>query len=276
MWGIVLKKIFILFFTVVCVVVFIPAFIIFVLDFGNIPSKTENEIRITALLDGKVSEFELEEYLEGVLAAEMPASFHEEALKAQAVAARTYILRKKDHTDNDHPEAFVCGDSTHCKAYLSKEQITEKLGEPWHKEYGGKIKNAIKSTKGEIAVFGGEPIEAVFHSASGGITENAADVWGGDVPYLVSVESPGDEIAPVFFNDVSVNYDDFKEKIGGDIAPYVGEIVRNTSGSVKTVDFGGRLFEGVEVRKMFSLPSANFSITANGDEFVFHCKGKEL
>ncbi len=274
MWGITLKKIFILFFTVVCVVVFVPAIIIFVFDFGNLPSGTENEIRITALLDGEVLEFGIEEYLEGVLAAEMPASFHEEALKAQAVAARTYIIRKKEHTDNDHPEAFVCGDSTHCKAYLANEQISEKFGEGWHKEYGEKIKNAIKSTKGEIAVYGGEPIEAVFHSASGGITENAVDVWGGDVPYLVNVESPGDELAPVYLNDVPVKSDDFKAKIGEDIAPYVGEIIRNTSGSVKTVDFGGRIFEGVEVRRMFSLPSTNFSITANGDEFVFHCKGK--
>ena len=274
-----MRKLFYLFFSVVFAVVFVPALIILFFGFGGREAlPREGDITITALINGDIKEYNLEEYLFGVVAAEMPASFHKEALKAQAVAARTYIVNKMRTGDSDHDEADVCADSTHCKAYLTDEQIKEKHGDNWIREYSGKIKSAIEETNGEIAVWGGEPIEAVFHSSGSGVTENAKDVWGGDVPYLVSVESPGDVHSPTFLNDVTVSFESFSEKIkehaGGDVSPYIGDISRNESGSVKTIDLGGALFDGVKVREIFSLPSTNFTVSAGENEFVFHCRGK--
>ncbi len=274
-----MKKLFSLFFAVVCTIVFVPALIIFVFDFGGSSDKNHtDDVTVYVKVAGEVKEFELEKYLYGVLAAEMPASFHEEALKAQAVAARTYIINKKQSGDNDHPDADVCTDSTHCKAYLSDEEIDGKFGSDWQKQYGSKVKAVVEGTRREIIVYGGEPIEAVFHSSGSGFTENASDVWGNEVPYLVSVESPGDMLSPTFANDVKVSFQSFCSKVseygGGEASPYIGEILRNESGSVKKIDLGGSFFEGVKVREMFSLPSANFTVSLGDGEFIFHCKGK--
>lgn len=273
-----MKKFYVVIFSVTTVIIFVPAIIIFFFG-GNLQNEFVNRKEIVSvLIDGEVKEFNLEKYLEGVLAGEMPAQFHEEALKAQAVAARTYIINKKKNRDDIHPQADVCADSTHCKAYLSDEQITEKFGKDWHEKYSEKIFLAVKNTEGEIAVYNGEPIEALFHSTGSGFTENAKDVWGGDVPYLVSVESPGDMNSPVFLNDVTISFEQFCSKVnntaGTEISPYVGEIIRNDSGSVKTADLGGIVLTGTKIRELFSLPSANFTVTASDSEFTFHCKGK--
>ena len=110
------------------------------------------------------------------------------------------------------------------------------------------------------------------------MTENAKDVWGGDVPYLQSVQSPGDKESPKYYSEVTVGKDEFKriisEAAGCELAPYVGEAVLNESGSVKEIDLGGSVFKGTEVRKMFSLPSANFEIAENGGGFLFKCRGR--
>ncbi len=266
-----------MFVSVLTLIVFVPATIIFLFDFDR-NSEDFSTDEISVLINGKIEKYDIEEYLFGVVAAEMPAAFHEEALKAQAVAARTYIINKSLKPDNDHPNADVCTDSTHCKAYISNDEIVKKHGKNWMGEYSGKIKNCINKTAGEIAVYSDEPIEAVFHSTGSGVTENAKDVWGSDVPYLVSVESPGDMLSPVFENDITVSFSEFKDKIyeksGIEISPYIGEILRNESGSVKNINLGGVSLEGVEVRSIFSLPSTNFTVTAADNSFIFHCKGK--
>lgn len=273
----VIKKFFEFFVFIIGVVVFIPAVMIFLFDFSGNTSQKGADFEISVLNGNSSETYNLEEYLFGVVAAEMPASFHEEALKAQAVAARTYIINRKINKNGDHAED-VCTDSTHCKAYLSESEILKKHGEGWMNDNEEKIKNCIRETAGEIAVFSNEPIDAVFHSTGSGVTENAKDVWGGDVPYLVSVESPGDLKSPVYNSEVLVSFDEFKRKIedetGTEISPYVGKILRNESGSVKQIDFGGVEFSGVKVREIFSLPSANFTVTAANNSFTFHCKGK--
>lgn len=276
-----MKKIFTFVLAVLFAVVILPSVVV-MLTGGKSEDNTEKdggETKISVLTQsGAVKEFEIEEYLYGVLAGEMPASFHSEALKAQAVAARTYIINKHENGDSDHPGADVCTDSTHCKAYLDSEGIKEKLGENWEKDFGGKIKDAVNATKGEIAVYDGKAIEAVFHSTGSGMTENAKDVWGNDVPYLRSVESPGDTLSPKYYSEITVSKDEFKKIIsdaaGRDLAPYAGEAVLNESGSVKTIDLGGEIFKGTAVRQMFSLPSANFDIENEEDHFVFKCRGR--
>jgi len=252
--------------------------LLIVLLHGDKEEKTENKEKniISVLEKGAVKEYELEEYLYGVLAGEMPASFHSEALKAQAVAARTYIVNKCGSKDKVHPDADVCTDSTHCKAHLSEKEIKEKFGDKWLSEYKDKIISAINETEGEIAVFNGEAIDAVFHSSASGLTENASDVWGNDVPYLVSCESPGDLNAPNFESQVYVSFENFAElmkKCGYNVSPYVGEIEKNTTGSVKTIDIGGEKIKGTKVREIFSLPSAFFTVSADEKGFTFHCKG---
>lgn len=274
-----MKRFFVFFISIVTAVILLPSVIVMIFSpFSDIAKESDAEYKTIHVLDkGEVKTEKLEDYLYGVLAGEMPASFHEEALKAQAVAARTYIINKCMGKNKDHPEADVCTDSTHCKAHLSDDEIAAELGEDWIKQYSGKLKKAVKDTSGEIIEYNGEPIEAVFHSCGSGVTENASDVWGGDVPYLKSVSSPGDVFSPKFSQDVSVSFDVFCSAVnsssGINAAPYVGDVTKNESGSVKTANLGGAVFSGTEVRKMFSLPSANFTVEAFDNYFVFHCKG---
>ena len=139
-------------------------------------------------------------YLKCVVAAEMPADFEEEALKAQAVAARTYLYshiaeKDKGNIAESHNGAVICTDSTHCQAYISEDKRRESWGagadENWNK-----ISTAVDETTGQIMTYNDEIISAVFHSTSSGMTESAVDVWGADVPYLQSVASTGDEESP--------------------------------------------------------------------------------
>lgn len=216
----------------------------------------------------------IENYLIGVVAAEMPASFHEEALKAQAVAARTYIYSRlmSNNTNSSHPNAVVCTDSTHCKAWLSDEELHYKMGEKWYSKYYKKIKEAVEKTHGEIITYENEPIVAVFHSTSSGRTENSADVWGGELPYLKSVESPGDRTSPKFTSSVTVNKKNVCETLGITDAE-VYEYQRSEGGAVMTVNIGGYLFKGNDIRNYFKLNSSNFEIEVTEADFIFHVKG---
>lgn len=137
----------------------------------------------------KVYSLPLEEYVLRVTAAEMPASFAEEALKAQSVAARTYTARKMASLGGKpcgRGGADVCTDSTCCQAYRTREELSEKWGSSADM-YFDKLSGAVSATRGVILTYNGKPIEALFHSSSGGMTEDAANVFGGDAPYLKSV-----------------------------------------------------------------------------------------
>ncbi len=223
---------------------------------------------------GETKSIPLESYLPGVVAAEMPASFHAEALKAQAVAARTYIYNRMftGATDDIHPSAHVCTDSTHCKAWISDEKMHTDLGENWYETYFPKIEAAVRDTCGEIVTYNSEPIVAVFHSTGSGRTENSADVWGGDLPYLKSVESAGDMLSPKFSSTVEVPKTEVCEKLGVSDA-HVYEYTRSEGGAVLTVNIGGFLFRGVDIRSHFDLNAANFEIEETDDDFIFHVKG---
>lgn len=145
----------------------------------------------------KTEELLLDEYIKGVVAAEMPAKFHIEALKAQAVAARTYAISRKIKFDDGHPDhktAPICT-GVHCQAYLSFEELEKVHGDKWIENYWGKIEEAVESTKGLLIYYNGEIIEPLYHSTSGGMTEDSVNVFASDRPYLKSVKSPNEEEA---------------------------------------------------------------------------------
>ncbi|MBE7014759.1 MAG: stage II sporulation protein D [Ruminococcaceae bacterium] len=229
----------------------------------------------------KVEKINIEEYLVGVLPAEMPPSFNLEALKAQAVAARTFILNREDVKDEKHKGAIVCTDFNHCKAYMTEDEADKKWGIEWDKTYKNKIKRAISETRGQIITYNNEPISAVFHSTSSGKTENSEDVWQNALPYLRSVESEGEDKSPRFKSIKEVSIEEFKQKIksinndttfGNDKKSWIGNITYNESGSVKTVIIAGKEFKGTEIRTLFGLRSTNFEIVV-GDKVTFNVTG---
>lgn len=217
-----------------------------------------------------VENIDFEEYITGVVAAEMPAAFCDEALKAQAVAARSYIISKIQNGQTHENGAIVCNDPTHCKAYSTKEVLKEKWGDEYDKYYG-KIEKCVSDTKDCVMIYNDEVINAVFHSTSSGKTENASDVWGQPTPYLISVASFGDELSPKFTSSVSMSIEEFKQSLkaaypelewqAGDML--IGEAKRSEAGSIISISIGNIILSGSELRQIFSLYSANinFDIT---------------
>lgn len=244
--------------------------------------KNEKIVSVYFHKTDEIKEMKLEEYLIGVIPAEMPPSFELEALKAQAVAARTFIINREGlYNDEKHKGATVCTDSTHCKAYMSDGEADEKWGTEWEKTYKNKIRKAVQETEGQIVTYNNEPISAVFHSTSSGMTENSEDVWQSALPYLRSVESEGEEESPRYTSEVTVNYTDFKNKLkeadssvsfSQNPKEWIGNITYNDSGSVKTIVLGNKEFKGVNVRSIFGLRSANFKIEA-GENITFYVTG---
>ena len=236
---------------------------------------------LRVLLDGEVREMSVNEYIWGVTAAEMPASFEPEALKAQAVAARTYALRRAAVPNTNHPDADVCGDHTCCQAYISPEKAAANWGNS-AEQNTVKITRAVADTGMEVIRYEDTLIDAVFHSSSAGSTQDAVAVWGGNVPYLVSVESPEGEEVPNFHSEVRMPAEDFRRtflgahpqaNLGDDPKWWIDDAVRTSGGSVSRINVGGVLLRGSEVRSLFGLRSANFTVEAQGNEIVFRAAG---
>ncbi len=230
--------------------------------------------------EDRVEKMEVSQYLKGVVAAEMPASFEQEALKAQAVAARTYLEEKRQETPPpEHKGAAVCTDSTHCCAWTSEEQWVSQIDPDKADEYRDKISNAVDSTDGEIITYGGEPISAVFHSTSSGMTERAADVWGNDVPYLQSVVSEGEEKSPKFTSEYTCTVDEYKAKISENVPgadmdkELISDIVRSEAGGIISAVVCGVRISGTELRNIFGLRSANITVESDGNTVKFSVKG---
>ena len=209
----------------------------------------------------------LEEYLVGVLAAEMPASYEAEALKAQAVAARSYILSKLNTLNPDHPNATICTSSNHCKGWLSESNAKSKWNFTEKNQNWKKLQRAVSETVGEYMSYSDQAIEAFFFASSGGRTENSEDVWQQGLPYLRSVESP--EPAEEILSQVSLTSSQFIKKINPHLdkplsentAPWFSDIARTQGGSVASINICGKTFSGTEVRRIFELKSANFTIS---------------
>lgn len=171
-----------------------------------------SNIRLLHTDTGEVEEIDLDTYLYGVVASEMPASFELEALKAQAVVARTYTIYQIKNSDK-HENADVCDSSYCCQAWISKENRFARWEENKQEEYWNKILEAVNDTKGKIIFYKEEPINALFHSNSGGETELAINVWGGDFPYFQTVETSGEENYSSYSSEVEISKDELVQKM---------------------------------------------------------------
>lgn len=274
----VVRRIFLIFAVIILLVFLTPLIVITIVGITpaagkevTAPSKALT-ISVYDAEEDEVTEYELEKYLVGVVAAEMPASYAEEALKAQAVAARSYILSRRGSDMDSHHGADICNEPAHCKAYLSEEATTEKWGADLSKTYLEKIRRAVFDTEGQYLSYEGRAAVACFYAASGGRTENAADVWGTDTPYLRSVESPGDLSYENLITTAAVPLSEFSEKLGID-SPAIGDVTRTEGGSVKNISIGGKDFSGTQIRSIFGLKSANFDLEIGESEATFTSRG---
>lgn len=242
----------------------------------EVEKKTDNSmscISIKVKDKNQIISMELEEYISGVVLGEMPADFEMEALKAQAVATRTYTLRKI-LKQSKHDDADVCTDASCCQAYISRQDYLETRGTEEDIE---RINSAVKDTESEVITYKGELIEATYFSCSGGITEDSVAVWGTDVPYLQSVVSPGENQSKYFQAEKTFTVDEFLRLLGlpvnnmllkDDIA-----ITYTDGNGVETMTLFGATYTGTQVRKLLGLPSTAFSVSVDDNEISIITKG---
>lgn len=232
----------------------------------------ENLAEIEALEKSQEDELfasALEEYVAGVVAAEMPAAFPMEALKAQAVAARTYQIRQQKAAGSEEI-LYTVG-----QAYCTIEEQKEKWGEKYD-DYSQKVRQAVRETAGEIMVYDGEPILAVFHAQSSGRTETAENIWSSALPYLKSVDSAEDKKAPNHKTTVRLPVKTVLSALCGENVKHSAEIFilnRTEAGTVSQVQVGEMLFSGREIREKLGLRSASFTVKREGDTFLFTTYG---
>ena len=229
----------------------------------------------------------LDAYLVGVLAAEMPADFELEALKAQAVAARTYALRRLtlNSKSENHPEAVVCTNSNHCQAYLTSQDMKERWGMINYFIHKSKMEEAVYSTKNIIVTYEGRLIEPVYHSTSTGRTENSEDVWLNKIPYLRSVESPGDKEAPRFQESKTISLGQIDSALGTNLQAVPASTMQGTNQNiirtlektatnrVKKLLIDGKTLMGTDVRSALGLNSTQFTWQLQGDRILFTTTG---
>ncbi len=251
----------------------------------------ENFILRIYLADrGESREMALEEYLAGAVAAEMPASFNLEALKAQAVVARTYTLHKALDLGGEgcrnHPGADLCTDAACCQAWEDDQQALEKWPPEDASAYLEKIRKAVSSTGGLVLTYGGNLITAVYHSTCGGMTENAEDVWsGGGTPYLQSMECNYCRHSPHYRQEIAMELSSFvaalnnkKEAIPvlaeGNI-PLLEVALRSRSGRNLFLNIGkpGQRYSGTDVRNLLGLPSTSFQWRVEEEKIIFSTRG---
>jgi stage II sporulation protein D len=242
-----------------------------------------NTIKLLHTKTQEIEEIKLDEYLYGVVSAEMPASFEKEALKAQAVVARTYTIYKIESNEEKHGEANICDDSGCCQAWISKEDRFTKWEEASREANWNKIVEAVESTKGKYITYEGKPINAFFHSNSGGKTETTLNVWGGSgYPYLQSVSTSGEDAYTQYKSEVTLTKEGFINKIKEKYSDFEIDfndekcisILEYTEGNrVKKIRIGNKEFSGVEIRTLIGLKSANFNIEIKGDNIYFSVVG---
>ncbi len=239
----------------------------------NIPQAKDTAM-ITAILDdGTVRTMEESAYLTGVLLAEMPVSFHDEALKAQAVVARTYA-RKQISNGGKHSGQGVCTDSSCCQAYCSPENFLEAGGKDADLE---RVRTLVNLTQNQLLYYGDALIEATYFSCSGGKTEDAVAVWGTEIPYLKAQDSPGEEQATHYTDTVQFSAEEFADRLqlATDTLPgdWFGNIIYTPGGGVDTIEICGVNFSGTDLRRILQLRSTAFQISAVGQTITVTTKG---
>ncbi|VYU21018.1 Amidase enhancer precursor [Clostridium tertium] len=239
-------------------------------------------IKVYITKEDKVVDIKIEEYVKSVVSGEMPASFGIEALKAQAVAARTYVAAKRGRPCDIAKGGDVC-DTTHCQVYIGKEEKIAKWDGAGQENWD-KISKAVDETKGIVLSYDKELVQyPQFFSTSSGKTENSRDVFSGDIPYLVSTESTGEEVAPRFKGELSLNISDFVEKINSkfqdakltvnNLSEQIEIVSRSDAGGIKEIKIGGATIRGLDFRLAIGLNSTNFQYTISNNEIIFESKG---
>lgn len=226
--------------------------------------KVSNEILVKILTNNKIETLNLEDYIVGVVAAEMPASFSKEALKAQAVASRSYALYRKTHSNLE----YDLTDNTSTQSYITVEQMHQKWGDTFDKYYN-RIKTAVLETQGEIATYNNEIIEALYFSMSAGQTQDVQAVFQTKLDYLKSTESIYDNDNIKNFKAIkTISIDDFKKSLSVSCNPINYEILSyENSGYVSKIRVCDKVFNGNTFRKLLGLRSANFQIDI-GEEVI--------
>ena len=233
-------------------------------------------ISVMSSRSGKSIEIEMREYIIGCVAAEMPADYHSEALKAQAVASFTYAKRIREK--NTDEAADITDNPDIHQGYIDETARKEKWGEKYE-EYEEKIGAAVDSVMGEYMSFDGETVLAVYHSNSAGRTRNVKNLWGSEIPYLISVESGGDRLSPDYIHTANFSKEEFSgffEECGvktkGSADEWIEKINRDDEGYVTSLVVCGKEITATDFRSASKLESACFEIEYDG-EFVVTCKG---
>ena len=231
-------------------------------------------ITVTVLMkDGNIQLMEMNDYLTAVILREMPATFEFEALKAQAVVARTYLLRRWEG-GSGHNNADICTDSACCQAYWD---INAYLSEGGTAKNVEKVQKAVSDTVDEVLIYNGNLIDATYFACSGGMTEDAAAVWGSDVPYLRAVESPGEEAAKHYVDTVTFTTEEFLQNLGIESKSKmldIKDIQYTAGGGLDTVNVCGVTLKGTMIRKELGLNSTSMQIEVIGDTVYITTKGK--
>ena len=240
-------------------------------------------VKLLHVANNQVEELNIDEYLYGVVASEMPVSFEIEALKAQAIVARTYTIYQMINNPTKHENADICDSYACCQAWITKDERFEKWNVNEAEANWQKILDAVNSTKGKIITYSGQPINAFFHANSGGVTESSLNIWSGiDYPYLKPVETAGEQGYTQYSSEVIISKGDLakniKEKYPDFEIDYTQEnciqvLEYTTSGRIKTIKIGNKEFAGTEVRTLLGLKSTNFTFAVNGDTVIFSVIG---
>lgn len=242
-----------------------------------------NKVKVYITEEDRIEEVDLEDYICGVVSNEMPAAFDIEALKAQAIAARTFLVSKKQNNCPNAHGAELC-DTVHCQVYTSKEKSLDKWSSGDAETYWNKMKEAVEATSGMILTYNGELVlYPQYFSTSSGKTENASDTSWGDIPYLKSVISQGEEIAPKFSSEKNISLDEFVKVINSrypnasisisNLETSIQIISRSEAGGIKEIKIGNETISGSDFRFLIGLNSTNFTYVVNNTNIIFQCKG---
>ena len=248
----------------------------------------DDDATILVQIDGQAVSMTLSDYIFSVLSGEMEPTVQPDAIKAQVIAIRTFVMRNKqiaeDGTQLHATGAIVCAAHTCCMAFRSRDTVMASWATYADAEYNAaRFNNAISATDGIILLHNNAPILSVFHSISSGRTEYVSDVWGGgNHPYLRSVDSPHCANAPGFASEVTVTVDEFRDIIvaelpnadlSSEVSAWISNIERSPAGGISTLAIGGETVRGNRFRHMFGLRSANITILIENNSVTFTVQG---
>lgn len=240
-------------------------------------------ISVMSSSNGKINKIGMREYIIGSVACEMSAIYHTEALKAQAVASYTYAKKVREQNkkskDSSLGDADITDSADSHQGYIDEKERKEKWGDSFD-EYEAKIEAAVDEVLGYYLTWNGETALAVYHSNSAGSTQSAESLWGEEIPYLISVESPGDKLSPDYISKSVFSESEFKScakacgvKLTGDAVEWVSDVKIDENGYVLSVSLGEKDISAAEIRKKFDLRSNCFDIEYLDGEFTVTCYG---